>query len=1151
MSPLTRKPAFWIAYVVLAGVAVAVALRLFPVAIPLVNLDVRMSRTEALAAGEALNARLKFAPAEARSAVQFNHDGATQNYVELEAGGRAAFAELTRGGVYSPYWWDVRLFAPGVIEEAVVRFKPDGTPAGFVRRLAEAYVREPATKALDAAAARTLAETRAKADWAVDFASYTLHDQAQSTLPSGRVDHTFVYERPERLGEARIRLRLAVAGDELVGVAPFVFVPESFNRRFQELRSANNLIATVASASAGLLYGVLGCILGSLWLLRRHWLVWRPALVAGLVVAALLAVAQLANAPAAWYSADTVESPLTFWLKQGGAFLYILCGGAMGYTLAFMAAESLSRRAFPSHPQLWKLWSRDAGSTVEVAGRTAGGYLFVPIELALIAIFYYATNRWLGWWQPSEYLSDPNILSSAIPAASPIAISLQAGFMEECVFRAIPLALGALIGERFGRRGLGIAIAFVVQALIFGGAHANYPGLPAYSRPVELILPSMMWALIFLRFGLLPTILLHATFDLVLFSIPLFLIDAPGARSQQALVIAAALVPAAIVLWRRAQNGAWTTLAERLRNGGWLPTLPAAGAAATAEPGTAVADRHAIVFQKALPLLGIAGVAAWLAFTPFKPDAPTLSLSREDAIARADAALAARGVVPGAQWQRFAAIRLASDDASQWAWHKFIWQEKGADVYRKLIGTALPPPLWEVRYAMFDGDVADRAEEWRATIASDGSLRTLRHVLPQGRAGARPARDAALALAQREVRARFGVDPATLREAAADEERRQDRTDWSFMFTDPAVDVGPGAELRYVVTLGGDEITGSGRVVHVPETWLRAEQERDKWRQVVRMSAGIAFMIAGFVAFVLGVIAWTRGRCDVRAARWVGGLAFAVAVASFANGWPVTAMQLDTAEPVFSQYAGVAIGALVGGLVGALLFGVVAGIGAWHARSAPRAAIAGVLPPWAAAIAAALLVAGVQAVITNFGSRQVPLWPPQSGGSTWSPALAAFLGGIGFVNSAGIGLFVLCIVARLTRNWTRYAALGVGLVVLLQCASALSQGGPQLIGALAAGIAGGAVVAAVLWLLLRYDARLVPMYLATGSVLGTLGRAVQDGTPTAYGVAAVSVITTMAVAWLCMRYVGTPLPPAAVAAEPLPAAPPAPPPATASSPSTA
>jgi len=73
-----------------------------------------MSRTEALAAGESVETRgLKFAPARgAGVAVQFNHDGATQNYVELEAGGsRGCSRRLTRGR---------RLF-PVLVGRAVVR----------------------------------------------------------------------------------------------------------------------------------------------------------------------------------------------------------------------------------------------------------------------------------------------------------------------------------------------------------------------------------------------------------------------------------------------------------------------------------------------------------------------------------------------------------------------------------------------------------------------------------------------------------------------------------------------------------------------------------------------------------------------------------------------------------------------------------------------------------------------------------------------------------------------------------------------------------------------------------------------------------------------------------------------------------------------
>src|SRR5205823_3515084 len=588
LTSITRRPLFWIAYCALSLVALVVAARLFPLAIPLVNLDIKMERSQALAQGEVVAKRYGLAPADARVATRFSHDSHTQNYVELEGGGRSAFADLTRGDLYAPYWWDVRLFTPGKIEEAVIRFKPDGTAYGFSRRVPETYIRDPRTKALDSAQARALAEERAHADWHVDFSQYTLLEQSQQTMKNDRVDHAFVYERPEKLGDARIRLSLSVKGDELTGVAPSVFVPESFDRRYQELRSANNLIAGAASASAGLLYGIGGCILAVLWLLRRHWLLWRPAFVAGLIVGGLLAFAGLASAPEAWFRADTTESPLTFWFKQAGAFVFLLTAASLGYTLAFMAAESLSRRAFPHQPQLWHLWSRDAGASRQTLGRTAGGYLFVPLELALVAAFYYATNKWFGWWQPSEMLSDPNILGSWAPALTPIAISLQAGFMEECVFRAIPLSLGALIGQRYGRRTLGVAIAFVLQALVFGGAHANYPGFPSYARLVELIVPSMIWALIFLRFGLLTTILLHATFDLTLFAIPVFLVDAPYAVVQQALIVIAALVPLAVIAWRRIQAGAWGELPDVLRNGAWQPPVTTAVHAPAAPRQTAI-----------------------------------------------------------------------------------------------------------------------------------------------------------------------------------------------------------------------------------------------------------------------------------------------------------------------------------------------------------------------------------------------------------------------------------------------------------------------------------------------------------------------------------------------------------------------------------
>lgn len=1117
---LWRKPAFWIGYALLAAIALAVAWRLFPLAIPLVNLDIKLARHDAIAKASARAAELKLVADDARSAVRFRSDDGLQSYVELEAGGKAAFAALVAGGVYAPYWWDVRLFTPGGITEATLRFRPDGTSNGFSQRLAESYVpADPALLAPDSDVARGIAEARARADWGVDLAPYALIERTQQKATNGRVDHRFVYERRDgNLGESRFRLRLGTTGDALTEVAFFSFVPESFDRRFQALRSANNTIANAASLATGLLYGLGGCIFGVLWLLRRHWLLWRPALIAGGVVGALMGAMTLAAAPTAWFAFDTAQSAGTFWARQIGGALLTAAGGALGYGLVFMAGESLSRRAFGAHPQLWRVWSREAAASPQIVGRTLGGLMFVPIELAFIAAFYYASNRWLGWWQPSEALTDPNILGSAVPALAPIAQSLQAGFMEECLFRAVPLSLAALIGAHYGRRNLAIGIMVVVQALVFGAAHANYPGFPAYSRLVELALPAMVWALIFLRFGLVPTIILHATFDLVLFAIPVFLVDAPGSFAQRLLVVAAALSPLAVIAVQRVRAGAWRDLPAAMMNAAWRPAMADHDAHAAHGAHRAHDATSAVVaFQRALPLVALASLAVWIACAAFRTDVPPMQQGRADAIAAADAALVARGIALGPEWRRAAAPKLAPDEAGQRVWHKFVWQEAGADAYRALVGRTLAPPLWEVRYARYDGPVDERAEEWRVTINPDGSVRGVHHALPEGRAGARLARADALVLARNALKQRYGDNPDTLTEVGAEETQRPARTDWTFAFADPRIDVGKGGEARTVLMVAGDEVASSGRYVHVPESWLRMQRERDGRYTILKFALGGLFALVGVAALVFGVLRWTRGLCDRRALVVVASIALAASALAIVNRWPEMAMALDTAEPIASQVALGALQALLAGAVGALLYGMAAGVGAYAAQRQPALPLAGPLPAWAAGAAAALMSAGAGALFQYFVPQTTPRWPDASVAGAWWPPLAAALDGVQVLTMASTALFALACIAAVTRHYAERRWAAVCALVLVYCAGGIAAGQEPLL-AMAAGSVEGTLTAIVIYAVLRFDARTVPAFIVTGMLLHALQRAIAAGTPSAWIAAAIMSVVGVAVAWQLVRY---------------------------------
>src|SRR5258705_11507885 len=99
-------------------------------------------------------------------------------------------------------------------------------------------------------------------------------------------------------------------------------------------------------------------------------------------------------------------------------------------------------------------------------------------------------------------------------------------------------------------------------------------------------------------------------------------------------------------------------------------------------------------------------------------------------------------------------VPLASD-GPEWTHHTFVWPEAGPPAYRALVGSILAPPLWDVRYAMFDGDVAARAEEWRSLMEPGGTAWQVRHAPPQAPPRAPPGQQAARGVGERPPDIRF------------------------------------------------------------------------------------------------------------------------------------------------------------------------------------------------------------------------------------------------------------------------------------------------------------------------------------------------------------------------------------------------------------
>src|SRR5918999_3893296 len=558
-------------FAIVIGIAVAaaaVAAWLFPRAFPIIALEQSLTRDVALARADSFFREHSLAPARARTAVRFEGNDSLRTFVELAGGGHDSLNALVRGDDVAPFTWSVRAFVPGDPREARVDFAPDGRIIGFERKLAEADTRP----TVSADSGRRLAE-HVLDSWIDDRADRwkLVSSSYETRKTSGRVDRTYTFERTDRrIGSARIRVEAVIAGDTPAALRPFVEIPESFRRRYAEMRSWNVLLALLALA------GMVGlAVAGVITIVRyaRQRLVrWRPPMLVGSIIGAMALAAGLNEIPGRWFSYDTAMSPVTFIVTQILFAVLAGVGGAVlvGFTLA--AAEVSTRHAFPRHLDWWKLW-RYRG-TRDVASQVGGGYAVAAIAFAYVAAFYVVTRTLLGWWVPGQLLDDPNQIATPLPWIAGIAISVNAAVWEEALFRALPLSLLSLwIAQRPGRRWW-MAAGVVASALIFGFAHSDYESWPPYSRGVEIFLDACFWAVLFIKFGVLVTVVAHFVYNGVLFGIFAAAGDAVEYRVTAAIVLVALLAPALAVLWRRARQGGFTQAPQKARFSAGTPLPP-------------------------------------------------------------------------------------------------------------------------------------------------------------------------------------------------------------------------------------------------------------------------------------------------------------------------------------------------------------------------------------------------------------------------------------------------------------------------------------------------------------------------------------------------------------------------------------------------
>jgi membrane protease YdiL (CAAX protease family) len=509
-----------------------------------------------------------------------------------------------------------------------------------------------------------------------------------------------------------------------------------------------------------------------------------------------------------------------------------------------------------------------------------------------VAVFYLVTRTLFGWWVPAQLLDDPNQIASPMPWITAIAMSLNAGIWEEALFRALPLSLLSLwIGQRPQRRWW-MAAGVVVSALIFGFGHSSYPSWPPYSRGVEIFLDACLWGVLFLRFGLLVTVVAHFVYDAVLFGIFAASGDATEYRVTAAIIAVALLAPALVILWRGVRQRGFAPAPEDARFSAWTPH-------AATEPVWPARPKEAGVFTRRARRLAFAAAVAGLVLSVGRPRGPTLgpefTAQRGHILHTADSMLRARGGDPSG-WTRLTSIDTGTRDA----WTRFLQRKKIAPEAQRLASSYAPPTWWVVRYVHTAGSLADRTEEWRVRLLPDGRPLDTRHTIPdsarRGAADAMSVRRLALASLER-----HGIDTSTFQETEYRETPRPARLDVIVTYTDTAVKLPDGAAARAWVRIAGNEPLGILRGVELPEAFLRADREHHTNRMMIG-AAGIllllGLMIAGGVVVKRRLpVALDDSPLDRRTRLWlIGGLALLTTLSNL-NKLPSHLSSYDTAQP--------------------------------------------------------------------------------------------------------------------------------------------------------------------------------------------------------------------------------------------------------------
>ena len=790
-----------------ATVGAFVAYRYFFRAFPEASVDFKVTRGAALERAFAFAAGQGLSLQGYQSAVVFNVDDNTKTYLEREVG--LEQANRLMSSEVSVWYWDVRFFRPRQQEEIRVRVDPKGRIVGYGHVLEEAA---PGAR-LDRAAAFNVAEQFLSETVQADLSAYSfLAEEANSAARPNRTDWTFTWERTGfRVKDAPYRFQVTIEGDRPGGYLEFLKVPEAWQRTYERLRSSNNFVETIALIPYAVLIGAALSVL--IMLGRRGLIRWKWILALGLFITALYFAMQLNDWPLIRAGYDTNDSYASFVATELAKALAGSFGLALLVVIAAAPGEPLYRTGQPNQLRLGGAFTLKGFRTRQFFCSGIVGLCLAAAHIGFVVAFYVVGRRF-GVWAPQD-LQYSDTLSTVLPWIYPLTIGIYAAASEEFLFRmfSIPFLM------RVTRSRI---LAILLPAFAWGFLHSNYPQEPPYIRGIEVGSIGIVAGWVMLRWGILATLTWHYTVDAFLTSLSLMRSEDLYTRISGGLVGFAAVIPVAVAGVLYLRRGAFADETELLNSGQPLaePSVIAEDAAPAAQPRASYQplNRRALIMLAAAGVLGFASL--WIIKPQLIGNFVRFPLDGREAAGRGDDVLRQLREDPNS-YHRVPTMQYTFDPLVNEYLRRTIGVAGANRVYRDEV----PAAFWTVRYFR-----DSQKEEYFIVLRPDGTLHSVHHTLAEATPGANLTKEEAQSRAEAFLRDAKKLDLSRWNLVEARSEKRPSRTDHAFIWeeTQPLNPSPPEAEAAHVrvsLAVQGDEVSGYRIFVHLPEDWVRKQNE--------------------------------------------------------------------------------------------------------------------------------------------------------------------------------------------------------------------------------------------------------------------------------------------------------------------------------------